>query len=326
MNPPQDDQQAMQDLLYETPGNLAPAHAHAGFITARDGKRLRYARFAAEGRPLKGTVVILTGRNECIEKYFETIRDLSARGLGVAIFDLRGQGGSERLIRDPHRGYVDSFMDYVGDIGPFFEQVVLPDCRGPYFMLAHSTGALVALLAAPMLANRVQRMVLSAPLLALAGQPFSMRGTLRLSSFLYGLGLGTMYLGHGKRNENPPFEGNVLTSDPERHARNIDIYRHHPTLGIGGPTVAWIRAACLATERVQEPDYVASLNVPTLIVAAGADQVVDTPATERFARHLRTGSLVTIDGARHELLQEADVYREQFFAAFDAFIPGGEPA
>lgn len=316
----------MQELLYETPGNPVPANAHAGFITARDGKRLRYARFAAEGRPLKGTVVIQTGRNECIEKYFETIRNLSARGLGVAIFDLRGQGGSERLIRDPHRGYVDSFMDYVGDVGVFFEEIVLPDCRGPYFMLAHSTGALVALLAAPTLANRVQRMVLSAPLLEFAGQPFSMRGTLRLSSFLYGFGLGTMYLGHGKRDENPPFEGNVLTSDPERHARNLNIYRRHPELGIGGPTVAWVRAACLASERVQDPEYITSIKVPTLIVAAGADEVVDTPAIERFTQHLRTGSLVTIDGARHELLQEADVYREQFFAAFDAFIPGSEPA
>ena len=29
-----------------------------------------------------------------------------------------------------------------------------------------------------------------------------------------------------------------------------------------------------------------------------------------------------IDGARHEILQEADIYREQLLAAFDAFIPG----
>ena len=37
---------------------------------------------------------------------------------------------------------------------------------------------------------------------------------------------------------------------------------------------------------------------------------------------MRSGSLLTIDGARHEILQEADIYREQFLAAFDAFIPG----
>jgi lysophospholipase len=37
---------------------------------------------------------------------------------------------------------------------------------------------------------------------------------------------------------------------------------------------------------------------------------------------MRLGSILTLDGARHELLQEADRYREPFLAAFDAFIPG----
>src|SRR5215218_3840567 len=68
-------------LFHEIPGNPTPDRATAGFMTARDGLRLRYARFGATSRPLKGTVIILPGRNECIEKYFETIRDFSARGL-----------------------------------------------------------------------------------------------------------------------------------------------------------------------------------------------------------------------------------------------------
>lgn len=313
----------MQDLLFETPGNPIPANAYAGMLTMADGKRIRYARFAADARPLQGTVVILTGRNECIEKYFETIRDLSARGFGAAIFDLRGQGGSDRLLKDPHRGYINDFDDYVADIGPFFQDVVLPDCRGPYYLLAHSTGALVALMATPLLTNRVQRMVLTAPLMGFANQPLSMQNTLRLASLLNAVGLGSVYMtGRRKAGTLPAFPGNTLTTDAARFARNIDIYRHHPELGLAGPTASWIRAACIACERVQEPDFIADLNIPTLIVAAGADRVVDTPTIERFARRLRTGALVTIDGARHEILQEADAYREQFFAAFDAFIPG----
>lgn len=311
----------MTAQLFETPGNPIPAYAHAGMLAMPDGKRLRYARFAAVGRPLQGTVVIMTGRNESIEKYFETIEDLSKRGLGTAIFDLRGQGGSDRLLRDRNRGYISDFADYVADIGPFFEQVVLPDCRGPYYLLAHSTGALVALLASPVLANRVERMVLSAPLLGFHG--FSMSRANRLSSFLHAIGLGSLYLSGGApRPEPTPFPRNVLTSDPVRYARNCEIARAHPQLAIGGASASWIRAACIAIERVNDPDFPASLAIPTLIVAAGADRVVDTHATEAFARRLRAGSLVTIDGARHELLQEADLYREQFLAAFDAFIPG----
>ena len=40
------------------------------------------------------------------------------------------------------------------------------------------------------------------------------------------------------------------------------------------------------------------------------------------AYHLRAGSHLVIAGAKHEILQEQDRYRGQFWAAFDAFVPG----
>ena len=62
--------------------------------------------------------------------------------------------------------------------------------------------------------------------------------------------------------------------------------------------------------------------VPLLLVAAGQDQIVSTPAIGAFAVRLRAGAHLVIPGARHELLMEQDRYREQFWAAFDAFVPG----
>ena len=95
--------QAPNDGPLSTPRQAIPPPQNiaGGFFTTRDGKKIRYGLFAAVTRPLKGTVVLLPGRNECIEKYFETIRNLTDRGLGVATLDWRGQGGSDRLIRDP---------------------------------------------------------------------------------------------------------------------------------------------------------------------------------------------------------------------------------
>ena len=95
-------------LFHETEGNPRPENATGGFFITRDRKKIRYGLFAAVARPMRGTVVLLSGRNECIEKYFETIRDLAARGFGVATLDWRGQGDSDRLIRDRQRGYVRS--------------------------------------------------------------------------------------------------------------------------------------------------------------------------------------------------------------------------
>ena len=319
------DSPATQSLFHDIPGNPPPEMAVAGTFTTRDGVRLRFARFAATGRPLKGTVIILPGRNECIEKYFETIRDLGERGLGTAIFDWRGQGGSDRMLRDPQRGYVDSFADYVRDLGQFFDEIVLPDCRAPFYVLGHSTGSVVALLAAPAMTNRVRRMVLVAPLLSLTGFPVSMRTIHRLATTLYALGLGSMYMAGGPRpRETRPFATNVLTTDHRRYMRNALLYETYPQLALGGPTVAWVRAACIAAEAVQDEDFIATLQIPMLFIAAGADSVVSTPAIERYVRRVKSASLLTVDGARHELLQEADIYREQLLAAFDAFVPGSE--
>ena len=311
----------MAQHLFEIPGNPVPEQARAGLFNAEDGKTIRYAVVGATARPLKGTVVVLPGRNECIEKYFETMGDLSARGFTVAILDWRGQGGSCRLLRDSQRGHIDSFFDYTRDLEQFFQEVVLPDCRPPYYVLGHSTGGLIALLAAPALINQVRRMVLCAPLIALKDLAISMLTLRRLMALLYNIGLGGMYISGGPRKP-VPFAINRLTSDFARYERNAALCEAHPHLALGGPTVAWMHAACRAVETVQDPDFMARITIPVLFIAAGADEIVSTPAIEDYARHLRAGSVVTIDGARHEILQEADRYREQFLAAFDAFVPG----
>jgi lysophospholipase len=119
-----------------------------------------------------------------------------------------------------------------------------------------------------------------------------------------------------------PFEGNVLTSDPVRYARTAKIVEAAPRLGLGSPTVAWLDTAYAAMAAFADPAYPRSLTQPMLIVAAGQDAVVSTPAIEQFAIRLRAGSHVVVPGARHELLMERDHYRGQFWAAFDAFVPG----
>jgi lysophospholipase len=315
----------MTDVFNEIPSNPMPEKATGGYFAGFDGKKLRYGRFPAVARPLKGTVIVLPGRNECIEKYFETAKNLSERGFTTAILDWRGQGGSERLLRDPQRGHVRDFGDYVKDLDRFFEEVVLPDCRGPYYILAHSTGSLIALLATPSLVNRVRRMVLVAPFFTYTGFPLTMTGIGRVAGMLFWLGLGRMYGAWGPRpRRSPPFATNKLTTDIGRYRRNMELYEKYPKLALGGPTVAWIRAACKAVEIVQDPAFMQRINIPVMFVGAGNDEIVSTRAIADYAKRLRGGQILTIAGARHELLQEADIFREQLLAAFDAFIPGND--
>lgn len=311
----------MKDFLLEIPGNEIPDGAHSGFIVAQGNTRLRYALFKPTTRPLKGTVIVLTGRNEPIEKYFETVRSLTKRGFCAATFDWRGQGLSDRELMDPLRGNIANFDLYATDLDRFFSEVVLPDCRGPFFIIAHSTGALIALQAIPKLHNRVDRMVLLAPLLELGSAPLSANSIRRVGAVLKLAGLGNFYA-TGGRWKPTPFERNNVTTDPDRYARNVRLFTTHPRLSLGGPTIRWMHAAAHAAREVADPDYMARLHIPILFVAAGADTVVSSRAIEHYARRLRSSYCVTIDGARHEILQERDYCLEQFWAAFDAYIPG----
>src|SRR6201995_2743336 len=133
--------------LVSIPANPVPDNFVTGTLKAPDGVNLRFARWLPPaGR--KGTVVLLQGRAEWIEKYFETVRDLRARGFAVATLDWRGQGLSDRALANRQKGYVRSFSDYGVDLATFIHQVVLPDCPPPLFALAHSMGASVLLRAA----------------------------------------------------------------------------------------------------------------------------------------------------------------------------------
>ena len=118
------------------------------------------------------------------------------------------------------------------------------------------------------------------------------------------------------------FIGNAVTSDPVRFARNAAVLEEEPELGLGPPTVAWADSAMRVMKQFERPSYAAALRQPILLVAAGRDAVVSTAAIETFGAHLLAGRHLIVAGAMHEILQEQDHYRDQFWAAFDAFVPG----
>ena len=105
---------------------------------------------------------------------------------------------------------------------------------------------------------------------------------------------------------SPPTADHRLDAATER---NIELYENYPQLALGGPTVAWIRAACEAAETVQDPEFMARIQIP-IAVRRGRRRRgrLDAAPSSDYARRLRGGSMLTIDGARHEILQEADIY------------------
>jgi lysophospholipase len=110
-----------------------------------------------------------------------------------------------------------------------------------------------------------------------------------------------------------------------RYERSGSVLAAAPELGLGWWTIGWAHAAFRLWKRFEDPDYARQiLGPPMLVIGSGADRVVDLRAIERFASRLRAGRLIVIDGAQHEIMIERDELRDQFWAAFDQFIPGVE--
>lgn len=310
--------------LVGTTRNPIPNGATTGYFAALDGVLIRCARWDTTAERRLGTICLFQGRTEFIEKYFETVSDLRRRGFAVVTMDWRGQGASSRFLKDPLKGHVETFANYDSDVREFMAQIVLPDCPPPYYCLAHSMGGHLVLRLAQTKVCWWERIVLSAPMIKFAG------GDLRNSSIsvfaetaTY-FGFGNSYI-PGWRSYAPEasqFEGNLLTSDRLRFERARELVQAAPYLSIGAPTIGWVGAACSSMQVINSPAFMESVKVPILIVAAGNDEIVSTAAIEHFASRIKNCTRIVVAGARHEILQERDQLREQFWAGFDAYIPG----
>ena len=308
-----------------------PADGIVSPVIANDGVLLRTARWPPAlhlGRPTEpiGTVLVCTGRSEFIEKYFEVVEELRERRFQVVIFDWRGQGLSHRAVRNRRKGHVRSFAQYGQDLGAVVQQVLEPFCPKPWFGLAHSMAGPIILSFAASRPEVFQRLVLSAPMIEIAGLPSP--DTLRLvAKWSQRIGLGKSLVPVGRRRSLflSTFEDNVLTSDPVRFERTAALLRAEPRLLVTTPTFGWLAAAFEAMASLHEEDFALRFRTPTLVVMPGADQVVDPGAAERLFARLRASSLVMVPHARHEILMERDSLRQQFWAAFDAFVPGSMP-
>jgi lysophospholipase len=309
--------------LVDTPANPCPPGANVVGLRARDGALLRAAYWRPEGAP-RGTVAIFQGRSEFIEKYFEVIGELLARGYFVVAFDWRGQGLSPRLLANPAKGHLRHSTDYRHDLDALVEQLLGPDAPKPWFALAHSMGA-AALFdhAAALGGSPFARVVATAPLLGLHGFGGSDYARALANMFIAG-GLSRMFIPGGGRKMlcEKTFENNILTTDRLRFERTAKIVAACPSLRIGDPTVGWVHAAYQLMDRLAQPGFAERIRVPILMLAAGDERLVSTPAAENLAKRLKNATCLVLRGARHEIMMERPEIRAKFWAAFDAFVPG----
>jgi lysophospholipase len=313
--------------LYAVGDAPAPQGGLAQWLTTADGVRLRAALFEPPGGfgAARGSVILNPGRTEPIEKYFEVIAELQARGFAVLIHDWRGQGLSDRALADPVKGHAKGWRPFLSDMAMVLAEVGAGAPR-PWIALGHSMGGALTLLALTEGEDRFAAVILSAPMVGIVTPGLSPRVLRPLSALNAAAGLGGTYTWDQRRPIfEMPFEGNPLTHDVQRWNRFQALLDAVPGLRVGDPTWGWLAFAMSAMARLSRAGVIEQIRTPLCIVTAGGDRVCDSDAAAKLAARAPMGRHVDVPGAHHEILLETDARRQVFWRAFDEMAEEAAP-
>jgi lysophospholipase len=289
-------------------------------FVAHDGIRINYA--INNNRNNHACVVIVSGRSEGYLKYQELIFDLNTAGYNSVIIDHRGQGISQRLTENPHKGYVESFNDYVTDLHHLMSEVV-PSCTpgsSKPFMLAHSMGGAIAIRYLQQHPEQIARAVLSSPMIAInAGDKplWLAKALIKMGDNINQWLSNTPWYFIGQSDYGvTPFEDNALMHSQSRYQRFISLYNENDKLQLGGVTFHWLNESLKVNDDIFT--NIAALSTPLLMLQAELDSIVDNQAQQKFCQQLNNyhsescpkGQAKIIKGAFHELLFETDNIRD----------------
>ena len=309
--------------LVSIPEAPVPDSGKAEWFSGADGATLRAATFFPQG-PARGTVVLSPGRSEPIEKYFEVVEDLLARGFAVLLHDWRGQGLSARGLPDRLRGHARGFKTFVSDYTALLDafETRMPK---PWIAMAHSMGGCLTMLALAHGETRFSAAVLSAPMLGLntAGVPPWLAKPLAWT--MSRIGRAGDYVSAPYDPLVQTFQGDGLTHDEARYDRYQAQLRADPEIALGGMTWGWADFAISACDWLRASKGVERIAIPVTLVAAELDNRVLNPAQKAIADRLPKGRYAEVPGAFHEILIETDARRAVFWQAFDETVDAVVP-
>ncbi len=305
--------------LMSIPESRVPDGGTGEWFRGAGGLRLRLGWWETQG-PARGTVFISPGRAEPIEKYYEVVRDLLARGFCVVAHDWRGQGLSARLLPDRlkcHARAADEFLDDYQRLLDSFED----RAPRPWLMLGHSMGAALNLATLAKGEPRISGALFTNPMLRMKTGRHALWSVNFQTNWQVNHGRGTDYI---PEIFDDPFEHTFETDALTHDAARYEIWREQlfacPHLAVGSPTWGWLGFALKIGEALvrDKAKALKKIKAPVSIIVSGDDHVINKAFTRPFARKLFKGSCIEIAGAEHEVLIEADDYRRQAFAEFDA--------
>jgi alpha-beta hydrolase superfamily lysophospholipase len=249
--------------------------AQIDFGVTRDGvTQLRRRWMAAEPR---GAALLVHGLGEHSGRYEHVARQLRDAAISTVAYDHRGFGES-----GGRRADVDRFSRYVDDLEDQLAQIRTLGL--PTVVIGHSLGGLISACHAVSGRPQPDRLVLSAPALALDASPLTEAAAKVAARIAPRVEVAT------------PFSSDDLATDPR-------VGRHYDA----DPLVYTKLTVRLAAQMAAATEFVRSrhdrLTTPTLVVHGSDDRLVAASASEAFGR-LPGVERRLVPGLGHELFNE----------------------
>lgn len=266
--------------------------------TASDGDNLAVQDWPLpEEAGARGLVLIVHGLGEHAGRYDHVARRLNQWGFAVRSYDQYGHGESGGM-----RGALPQQERLLNDLGDLVQS-----CRRrmepglPLILLGHSMGGLVAASFVARAGAQVDALVLSSPALATrmnAVQKLLLAVIPRIApSLAVNNGLDPQYLSHD------PAVVAAYRADPLVHDR-----------------ITGRLARFIVDEGQAVLARAAGWQVPTLLLYAGADQLVDPAGSRAFAAAAPASAVTThpFEALYHEIFNEVD--KDAVFAQLQAWL------
>lgn len=244
---------------------------------------------AAEGK--RGTVILLNDYGAPFNAG-ALPRSLAARGFTALSYPWYLQAAAAKNFKQSgaaENSRYSSDFDKAA-LSAFLQKIVLPEYCAPFYLLAQGAGALFALSAHSVLKSAVNRMLAIAPVFTIGGSK-----------------AGSFY--HKAMQSLGLFSAASYSSAAAAQASCA--YRAH-----------LLRQAAA----VLEPRAAKAMALPCLLLIAGADSAANRALTRRFSQTCRLADIITLPAAAPDFLyqEQAAALHRQFWAIFDAFIPGSD--
>lgn len=253
-----------------------------GVLTGVGGLRLAYR--AWEVPSARAALVLVHGIGDHSGRYAAFAERMASCGMSTYALDLRGHG-----LSDGRRGHVPAFDVYLQEVDRFRREVEgLADVHVPLFLVGQSMGGLIALRYQQEYNTRFRGAVIVSPWLATA---MAVPRWKVMASSLASRVLPSL-----------PFRTGIDPANISRDPEIVEAYRADPLVHDRITPRLFTEASSAMGMAFQRSDR---LDEPMLFLLAGADRIVDTERSVRFARQLRGDTTVqVVDGAYHDLLNE----------------------